>query len=341
MEKPLVTIGMPTKNIAWCLPHSLKAIEELKYPKKGIRIVFVDDHSTDDTWEIISEWTNCNEKMFHDILLFREHTNIPQARNLCIRHMKGNYILFWDSDVIPPNDLLAHVVAIMESNNEIGIIGADYVNSTKNSQDDSVVNKYTHAVFMGFTLIRKKIFDEVGLFNELLDVGEDTEFGLRTVEKTGHKIMWAPWPVLHLKSGHGERFRYTGWLSYNFYERGRQYAESFQNLPLFLKIRIFYYLLLPAALVLSSYLAFCLSVILMPLALIVYLLPGLFLSIRSLSIRRGTRAFFRVNILVGIALSYGTLMYTLRSLLKKVTRNLEERNRHRNSCQTSRGNEKR
>ncbi len=98
---PLVTIGIPIKNRFWCIRKVLEAIESLEYPKDKINLVFVDDHSTDGTFEILVKWKNEMERRYYNIVLVQEHTNIPQARNLCIKNMVGEYLLFWDSDVIP------------------------------------------------------------------------------------------------------------------------------------------------------------------------------------------------------------------------------------------------
>jgi len=314
---------MPTKNSAYYLQEVLKAIDELEYPKEKIKLVFVDDYSTDGTYEILLKWKVMKKKQYYDIILIQEQTNIPQARNICIKHMEGEYLLFWDSDVIPPKDLLKQMINTMRLNPDIGVIGTDYSYKHKNVYmcmlGKPTTNKFTHAVYMGFALIRKDVFEKIGKFNELLDQGEDTEFCIRIVEKTSYKVMWAPKPVIHLRSRENKFFKqgFGRWLLYNFHVRGKQYAESFYKLPLLLKGRIFYYALLPLLLVFMPFVACYVNIFLALLLPIAYLLPALFLAVHGSNIRKGTISFFISNIPTGIALSYGVLLYKIRKFLKK------------------------
>jgi len=323
MTYPIITIGMLTKNRAWCIRKVLGAIEKLEYLKKKIKLVFVDDHSTDGTFETLAEWRAKINNWYYDIILIQERTNIPQARNICIKHMEGKYLLFWDSDVIPPKDLLKQMVDIMESNPDIGIIGTDYLYKHTNMYmrmlGKPVTNRFTHAVYMGFTLIRREVFEKVQGFNELLSVGEDTEFCIRVAEKTDYKIMWAPRPVIHLRPQEAKLFKqsFNKWLSYNFHIRGKEYAESFNKLPLFLRFRIFYYTFLPLILIFSLFIAYYTNLVWALLAFITYLLPGLFLAVRNLGIRKGILSFLILNIPTGVTLSYGVIVYASKKLLRK------------------------
>lgn len=317
----LGSIGIPVKNRAFCIYDVLQAIENQDYPKKMLKIVFVDDYSTDDTFKILKEWAERMKPFYYDVVLIQENSNIPKARNVCLDNMVGSFLLFWDSDVIPSNNLLKQFIRILDSDKKIGIIGADYHYETTNRLTllfgKPVTRKNTHAVYLGFAIIKKEVFDAVGAFNEILDIGEDTDFGMRVVEKTDYKIMWSPESVLHIKAGTGSfKFgkRFVDWLSYNFKIRGAQYAHSFGELPIILRLRIFYYALFPLVMfsipILMQYFS-------LPWALLyfgVYLLPGLFLAMRNSTVRRGLFSFFIDNIPTGIALSYGVIVATLKNL---------------------------
>jgi len=322
-KQPLLTIGILTKNSASSVREVTGAIESLEYPKKRIKLVFVDDYSTDGTFDFLKKWRMENESFYHAIVPVQEHTNIPKARNLCIDTMEGDFILFWDSDVIPPKHLLLRMVEMLQTDGKLGMVGADYVYQHKSMlaklQGDPATDKGTHAVYMGFTLIRRSVFEKVGKFNEFLDVGEDTEFGIRVVEQTSYKIMWSPSPVLHLRpapGARGTRPTFLQWLSYNFNLRGEQYARTFPSLPLALRLRVLYYLLLPVVMVASLVLSLYLGVAYPVLALIVYLSPGLVLAARGSNVRRGTMSFLWSNVPTGIALSYGTLIQSFSLLVR-------------------------
>jgi hypothetical protein len=184
-----------------------------------------------------------------------------------------------------------------------------------------VVEKRTHAVFTGFALFRKEIFDMVGGFNAHLKTGEDTEFGMRVVEKTRYQIRWAALPVLHLrdfgkKDGFGRSL--VRLVSVNFHSRGKQYAETYSVLPLILKLRITYYALLLPVVVSSIFVAFYEGMLWMLLVPAVYLLVGLWWAVRVWNFRKGFLLFFTSNLPMGVALAYGTILSLIMKRLGRI-----------------------
>jgi glycosyltransferase involved in cell wall biosynthesis len=316
-DLPLITICIPTKNSQNTIFKVLEAIERLNYPKKKLKVIFVDGYSIDETFKILTEWYKLNKEQFYKIELIQAHTNIPQARNLCIKHMEGEFILQWDSDVVPPSDLLIEMVKILDQRKDIGIIAADYIYPHREKHVYNT-NKLTHAAYMGFALIRREVIEKIGGFNEKLSIGEDTEFCIRVFEK-GYKILWAPQPVMHLKSLKNSNFKtFKDWLKFNFYVRAKEYYVSFTYLPLLLKARIIYYLLMPIfmfTLFGSSILALIdLHIALLLISL--YISPALILDISSKGFKNFIN-YFKFNLPTGIALSYGVLVIFIKKLIKK------------------------
>jgi len=311
---------MPVKNRAWCIEQVLTAIENENYPKHLIKIVFVDDYSTDGTYEIITNWAlKAEKKGFYKVEVIRARTNIPQARNICVKNMEGKYMLFWDSDVIPPSELLREMIELMEHNSDVGIVGADYVyKSTTGIKYKPTINKEAHALHMGFALIRKEVFEKVGLFNERLSVGEDTEFCIRVKERTNYRIVWAPKPVLHLKKT--EEVKKPGilrrWLWFNFTVRAKEYRNSWKTLPKFLKIRILYWLAWPWVLGLLVYTAATGKILLAPF-LLIYIGASAYPIIKHKGLGHGLRLWIKANVLTGLALSHGVLKEAIKSLFTK------------------------
>ncbi|MEM2511390.1 MAG: glycosyltransferase [Candidatus Methanomethylicia archaeon] len=314
---PLISICIPIKNRFQYIRNLLNAIENLDYPKKKVKLIFVDDFSIDGTYEALVKWKNEVEEKYYKMVLMRERTNIPQARNLCIKNMEGDYLLFWDSDVIPPRDLLSEMISIMEENPTIGMIGADYeYDPSLKVRYKPIVNKETHAVYMGFTLIRREVFNVAGFFDENLSVGEDTEFGIRVTEKTDYKIVWAPRPVLHLKSPSDVKRRIRAWMAYNFHVRAEEYYKSFNRLPRILKIRLAYYIGLPLTIVLSLVL-FITSVQVLAIMPLLYLVPSIYPLIKSRGLKEGIIVWLTFNLPTGLSLSYGFMYVVLKKLLRK------------------------
>jgi GT2 family glycosyltransferase len=318
-DLPLITVCIPTKNTQNTLLEVLRALERLNYPKKRLKVIFVDDYSTDETFKILTEWCKLNKEQFYIVELIQEHTNIPQARNLCIKHMEGEFILQWDSDVIPSPDLLIKMIKIMRQRRDIGIIAADYI-YPHTGRHIYNMNKITHAAYMGFALIRREVIEKIGGFNERLSIGEDTEFCIRAFEK-GYKILWAPQPVMHLKFSRSSKFKtFNEWLKFNFYVRAKEYYISFIYLPLLLKVRIVYYLLMP----IFMFTLFSLSILTLIDLHIALLLISLYIS-PALIVNMLSRGFnkyilidyFKSNLPTGIALSYGVFIIFVKKLIKK------------------------
>jgi len=317
-EPPSITICMPVKNRAWCLPKVLSSIEVLDYPKRKIKIVFVDDYSTDGSYEIIEEWARrVGESGFYKVEVIRAKTNIPQARNICIKHMEGELLLFWDSDVVPPSELLKEMIEALDRNPAVGIIGADYVyDPSAGVRYKYVTSRETHAVYMGFTLIRREVFERVGLFDENLSVGEDTEFCIRVRERAGYRILWAPKPVLHLKRVEDVKRpgRLRWWLRYNFTVRAEEYYRSWNALPRFLKLRVIYWATWPYALALLVMImlsALHNKTMLIPATLLLlYIVGSSYFNVRSKGFE-GLMEWLLWNVPTGISLSYGILRKAL------------------------------
>lgn len=324
-KRPLITIGMLTKDRAWCLPKVLKSIKDIEYPKERLKLVFVDGCSTDGTWDIIKTWANRNEEIFHGIVPLRKKTNIPEARNLCLTHAEGSYILFWDSDVIPGSpDLISQILGIMERDLDIGAIGCSYIYENPSFLlriQKAPVSRYTNGVFLGFALIRLEILRDIGDFNENMSVGEDTEIFIRMREKTHCKIMWGPTPCLHLRSpgtAVSGPTKFSEWLRYTYGHRAEAYFKEFGNLPVFLRVRVLYYLLLPVlwigVLLLLSLGTFG---IWLTIALILSsLIPPLALACNNSGFRSGLITGITFFLPTGIALSYGVLREAIRSLFR-------------------------
>ena len=324
-SEPSITIGMPIKDRVSYIAKVLESIDNLDYPKLKIKLVFVDAFSVDGTYEVLVNWKEKFKGCYYDIVILQQETNIPRARNICINNAYGDYVLFWDSDVIPPRDLFKAMVNDMISDEKAGIIGADYIYEHQDFftkiMGQSIVNKKASYAFMGFTLIRVKIFNEIGFFNETLNRGEDEELVLRLVEGTNYKTLWASKSVLHLKEYASLKTLYK-WSLYNaFWKRGAECAESFSSLPLFLKLRLLYYGLLPIFVALTPFISFYYNPFGGVLLIIVYLLSGMLVAIRKSNIRRGILLFLTFDALVGMAVSYGALVNSIKNFFERPEKN--------------------
>lgn len=200
MQSPTITIGMPSKNRIFCIEKVLMSLSSQNYPKNKTCIIFIDE-STDGTYEKIIAFS---EKFKQDylrieILSANSQGYISILRNICISHMEGEAIVFWDSDVWSmTDDALSLTIQKLFSNDAIGSAGYNYERASP-SFYEKLLRLRAELGGMGFTAIKKTMFETIGLFNEKLRVNEDTEFLSRMKLKGFQVILVSETPLLHIK----------------------------------------------------------------------------------------------------------------------------------------------
>ena len=182
-----ISVIIPTYNRKNLITRAIKSV--INQSLKPFEIIIVDDGSTDGTYEFINQF-------FPEIRVIRQLNNgVSSARNLGLKNAKGNWIAFLDSDdewfskklelqkkAIDHSDkyLISHT-------NEIWIRNGVRVNQMKKHQ------KYGGSIFEksldicrispSSVLINRKIFEDIGKFDETLKICEDYDFWLRISSK--------------------------------------------------------------------------------------------------------------------------------------------------------------
>lgn len=106
----LVSIIMPTYNCGRFIHESIRSVLAQTY--KDWELIIVDDCSTDNTAEIVGQYTDPR------IRYMRNERNMGAAltRNRALREAKGRYIAFLDSDDLWLPEKLEKQIAFMEQN---------------------------------------------------------------------------------------------------------------------------------------------------------------------------------------------------------------------------------
>lgn len=181
----IITIGIPTFNRLWSLPRVLEAIAQFDYPKEKIRIIFADNCSRDGTLQILEDFRRRWGGEYESVYIFSQRTNIPEARNLCVANSLGHYILFIDSDTTPPPNAISHILKLFDRSSKVAIVGLPYPYESqiqdegRRSRDIRSEPHSALVISFGCTMIRRALFDQIGLFNPEWDRGEDYELTSR------------------------------------------------------------------------------------------------------------------------------------------------------------------
>ena len=178
-----VSVIIPTYNRKNLLKRALHSASGQTFVPH--EIIVVDDGSSDGTKDWVLEKFPCVRYISQD------NSGVSSARNRGIREAKGSWIAFLDSDdEWMPDKLEKQEIAINDSKeawlchtNEIWIRNGVRVNQMKKHQ------KYGGDVFENCldicrispssALIKKEVFEMVGLFDESLKVCEDYDLWLR------------------------------------------------------------------------------------------------------------------------------------------------------------------
>ena len=189
---PLISIVTPTYNRADLFNETINSV--LRQTYRNFELIIADDGSDDNTEEIV--------KAFGDpriIYMFLDHTGIPAtARNRAIEVAKGEYIALLDSDDLWLPNKLESSLRLLKLNSDVALVCSnEYLYNggkttellQKNiSNDKRILSKDLiegNIVSSSTVVIHKKVFEDVGKFNESIKFRavEDYHLWLRVNRK--------------------------------------------------------------------------------------------------------------------------------------------------------------
>lgn len=103
MNKPVISVVMPAYNAANYIRESISCV--LRQSLSDLELIVVDDCSTDDTWNIISEMAKHDSRL----MVFQSSSNSGSAkypREVAVSKASADLICWIDADDIIPHDYL-------------------------------------------------------------------------------------------------------------------------------------------------------------------------------------------------------------------------------------------
>lgn len=116
LNKPLVTVAMVTYNSAAYVEAAINSVLASSY--KNFELLIADDRSTDNTWDIISNYSDQRIRAWQNDNNLGEYAN----RQKCIQEGKGKYFLFLDGDDILYANALETYVYNAEAHPEAAMV---------------------------------------------------------------------------------------------------------------------------------------------------------------------------------------------------------------------------
>jgi len=112
MNDKLISVITPTYNCGRFISQTIESVLSQTY--KNWEMIIVDDHSSDNTREILKAYMHDNQRIKYYIL--EENQGAAVARTIAMSYAKGSYFAFLDSDDIWLPEKLEKQLSFMEEN---------------------------------------------------------------------------------------------------------------------------------------------------------------------------------------------------------------------------------
>lgn len=206
-DKPKISIIIPCRNELNYISPCLDSILANNYPQDNLEILIADGDSQDGTREIVEGYMSRYAGVH---LLDNTGKTTPRAFNLGIKNATGELIMIMNAHSTYPHTYISDTLELLV-NSDAENAGGRVVNvqngggqwslpvavvtahrfGVGNSAFRTSDGKPCYADTVAYGLYRKKIFDEIGLFDERLTRNQDNEFNER-LRRRGHKIIFNP-----------------------------------------------------------------------------------------------------------------------------------------------------
>ena len=195
-KTPLVSVIVPVWNGAAFLAEALRSLQAQTYTH--FEAIIVDDGSTDDTSAIARRFCETDSRF---AFVQQTHAGVSAARNTAIARSRGEYIAFLDADDVWFPEKLERQLALFAGDPLINAVFTNFY--IWDGRDDlnvwfrpdkplpagdvsrRLVFNIGHvcAASMSVAVLRRELFNEVGLFDPGLAIGEDWDLLLRMAER--------------------------------------------------------------------------------------------------------------------------------------------------------------
>jgi len=176
-EAPMISVIIPVFNGVRFLPGAVRSVLAQDYP--SLDIIVVDDGSTED----VAETTRL---LPVDVRFFRQDNAGPAAaRNRGIREATGEMLAFLDVDDEWPAGNLRHMSTVLTTAGFDVVIGHGQLMRDDAGGHDHVFlgnPRESFPWYISAALFRREAFAKVGLFDETLRFGEDSDWFKRAAE---------------------------------------------------------------------------------------------------------------------------------------------------------------
>ena len=188
-KKPKISVVIPARNEEDVIERSVRSL--LNQTAKPYEIIVVNDGSTDATRGIVEKLGKEDGRV--KLINFDRGHSAAFARNRGAEAARGDVVYFQDSDIVVDDRGLIEKVGEVFQDESIGAVltggGGEYKTFLQKCQEVRAVMSNLFFKASGRKIeyisgIRRKLFSELGGFNEKIFYYEDRELGRRVAERT-------------------------------------------------------------------------------------------------------------------------------------------------------------
>lgn len=207
-----LSVVIPTYNRYEFLKRALRSIyDQSLLPKE---VIVVDDGSEDATRNIQNDFPQIK-------YIFQTNQGVSSARNRGIASSNFEWIAFLDSDDLWESEKLAkhkafhtlHPKSLMSYTDELWIRDAKVIKVPKKYQKPAeglFEKSLSHCIIApSSACIHRSVFEQVGLFDESLEVCEDYDLWLRIASE--YEIGLINEKLIHKYAGHPQQLSFKHW----------------------------------------------------------------------------------------------------------------------------------
>ena len=245
-EALVISVIVPAYNAAHTLPTCLEALAKTEDPGQPWEIIVVDDHSLDNTAQIVQE---------HGVQLIRHERQLGAgaARNSGIQQAKGDIICFTDADCAPTQDWLKQMIRPFTDPLITGCKGiyathqkewiANFVQIEYEDKYDLLRQQpYIDFIDTYSAAYRRQALIDIGGFDERIHYVEDQELSFR-LAANNHKMVFQPEAIVYHRHSdtlikYGRKKFWIGYWKAQIMRRFPERAIKDSHTPQILKIQI-------------------------------------------------------------------------------------------------------
>jgi len=190
VNKPLLSVVMSVYNEEEYLKKSIESILDQTFT--DFEFIIINDGSTDKTQNILENYVHKDDRV--KLLINERNLGLAKSLNRGIEIARGKYVARMDAGDISHPERFQKQVEFLEKNENVYILGtwAYWINENKEIVGESrfpVAVDCTNVFRSGGAIhpsimVRKELFQRIGLYNEKYDISLEFELYMRTLKSS-------------------------------------------------------------------------------------------------------------------------------------------------------------